>query len=200
MRRQRCGMDKGHRCGGHTEEVVDPQLVLEAIGIAQGSVLLDAGSGEGRFAIPASLMVGGEGKVYAADTSEERIEALQQAARSEGLDQIEAFVADVTERLPVPSGTVDACLMANVFHEVVESGVVKGELHEIKRVLRPDGVLAILDFRTDVRRPPGPPLSRRVDPGELKRLGAEYGFRHRSSDQVGSYHYLSIFELDETIA
>ena len=193
-------MDKGHRCGGHTEEVVDPQLVLEAIGIAQGHVLLDAGSGEGRFAIPASLMVGGEGKVYAADTSEERIEALQQAAQSKGLAQTEAFVADVTERLPVPSGTVDVCLMANVFHELVENGVVRGELGEIKRVLRPEGVLAILDFRTDVGRPPGPPLSRRVDPAELERLVAQYGFRQRSTDQVGSYHYLSILSLDETAA
>ena len=193
-------MDRGRRCGGHTEEVVDPQLVLEAIGIAQGHVLLDAGSGEGRFAIPAALMVGNEGKVYAADTSEERIEALQQAAQSEGLAQIEAFVADATERLPVPSGAVDVCLMANVFHELVENGVVRGELGEIKRALRPEGVLAVLEFRTDVERPPGPPLSRRVDPVELNRLVAECGFRQRSSDQVGSYHYLSIFNLEESAA
>ena len=193
-------MDRGRRCGGHTEEVVDPQLVLEAIGIAQGHVLLDAGSGEGRFAIPAALMVGNEGKVYAADTSEERIEVLQQAAQSEGLAQIEAFVADAAERLPVPSGTVDVCLMANVFHELVENGVVRGEMGEIKRVLRPEGVLAVLDFRTDVERPPGPPLSRRVDPVELKRLAAECGFRQRSSDQAGSYHYLSVFNLEKTAA
>ena len=193
-------MDRGRRCGGHTEEVVDPQLVLEAIGIARGHVLLDAGSGEGRFAIPAALMVGNEGKVYAADTSEERIEALQQAAQSKGLAQIEAFVADATERLPVPSGAVDVCLMANVFHELVENGVVRGELGEIKRVLRPGGVLAVLDFRTDVERPPGPPLSLRVDPVELKRLVAECGFRQRSSDQAGSYHYLSVFNLEETAA
>ena len=153
-------MDRGLRRGDHTDGAVDPQLVLEAIGISQGHVLLDAGSGQGRFAIPAALMVGVEGKVYAADTSEERIEALQQAARSKGLAQIEAFVADATERLPVPSGSVDGCLMANVFHELVENGVVRGELGEIKRVLRPGGVLAVLDFRTDVERPPGPPLSR----------------------------------------
>ena len=139
---------------------MDPQLVLEAIGIAQGHVLLDAGSGEGRFSIPAALMVGGEGKVFAADTWEERVEALQQVAQSEGLAQIEAFVADVTESLPVPSGVVGVCLMANVFHELVENGVVRGELSEIKRALRPEGLLAVLDFRTDVERPPGPPLSR----------------------------------------
>jgi ubiquinone/menaquinone biosynthesis C-methylase UbiE len=159
---------------------------------------LDAGCGEGRFSIPAAAVVGSKGKVYAADSSEERIEALRRAARAEGLDQIEAFVADIEERLPVPSGVVHVCLMANVFHELVENGAVRGELREIRRVLRPDGELAILDFRKDVERPPGPPTSRRVDSWEVKRLVAQCGFRQRRSDELGSYHYLSVFEQDDT--
>jgi ubiquinone/menaquinone biosynthesis C-methylase UbiE len=122
-------------------------------------------------------MVGGEEKVYAADTSEARIASLRRAAQERGLDQIEAFVADVTERIPIQADTVDVCLMANVFHGLAADGAVRGELREIKRVLRLEGVLAILDFRKDVDRPPGPPVSYRVDPGELERLTTQYGFR-----------------------
>jgi ubiquinone/menaquinone biosynthesis C-methylase UbiE len=193
-------LETAHWSGRHLEGVLDPEAILAEIGITRGQSLLDAGCGEGRFAIPAASMLGDEGKLYAADTSEERIGALREAVRSEGLDQIEAFVADLTDNIPVPSGVVDVCLMANVFHGLVENGVVRGELREIKRVLRPEGVLAILDFRKDVDRPPGPPVSRRVDPGELERLITQYGFRQRSTSAVGSYHYLSIFILDDATA
>jgi ubiquinone/menaquinone biosynthesis C-methylase UbiE len=189
--------DSGHWSSTHLEGVFDPREVLERIGLAEGDVLLDAGCGEGRFAIPAASMVGATGKVYAADTSADHIAALELVAREKGLDQIETFVADVTEQIPTPAGVVDVCLMANVFHEFAADGAVRGELREIKRVLRSEGILAILDFRKDVDRPPGPPLSRRLDPVEAERLVAGYGFRQESSAQVGSYHYLSLFKLVE---
>jgi ubiquinone/menaquinone biosynthesis C-methylase UbiE len=189
--------DNGQWSPAHLEGVFDPRQVLEQTGVTEGEVLLDAGCGEGRFTIPAALMVGGKGKVYAVDTSEARIESLRGLAQERRLDQIEAFVADVTESIPVPTGSVDVCLMANVFHEFAGNGAVPGKLGEIKRVLRPEGILAILDFRQDVDRPPGPPLLRRLDPLQAERLVARYGFRQQSSAEVGRYHYLSIFKLVE---
>jgi ubiquinone/menaquinone biosynthesis C-methylase UbiE len=192
--------DNGHWSPAHLEGVFDPRQVLEQIGVAEGDALLDAGCGEGRFALPAASMVGEEGKVYAADTSPERIATLKRLAHDRGLDQIEAFVADVTEQIPLGADTVDVCLMANVFHGFVENGAVKGELREVKRVLRPEGILVILDFRKDVQRPPGPLLSRRLDPREVECLVARHGFRQESSAEVGSYHYLSIFILVEESA
>ncbi len=192
--------DNGHWSPAHLEGVFDPRQVLEQIGVAEGEVLLDAGCGEGRFAIPAASMLGEKGKVYAADTSAERIAAVERLAHDRGLDQIEAFVADVTEQIPVQADAVDVCFMANVFHGFVENSAVKGELREIKRVLRPEGILAILDFRKDVDRPPGPPVSRRLDPLEVELLVARYGFQQESSAEVGRYHYLSIFKLVEKSA
>jgi ubiquinone/menaquinone biosynthesis C-methylase UbiE len=175
--------------------VLDPAWVLEQIGLAKGQTLLDAGSGEGRFALPAATRVGERGKVYAVDSSRERIQSLRRLLQERGLGQVETLVADVTEHVEVPSSSVDVCLMANVFHELAEKGLVRGELREIKRLLRPEGLLAILDFRKDVDRPPGPPVSRRVDPREVQRLVSQHGFHEKSSSEVGRYHYLSIFTL-----
>jgi ubiquinone/menaquinone biosynthesis C-methylase UbiE len=169
--------------------------VLEQIGVAEGDVLLDAGCGEGRFTIPAASIVGASGKVYAVDTSEERVAVLERLARHSDLEQVEASIADATEQIPAPTDAADACLLANVFHDFVEKGAVRGELREIKRVLRPEGILAILDFRKDVDRPPGPPLSRRLSPPETERIVSQYGFSQESSAEVGRYHYLSIFRL-----
>ncbi len=193
----RSSRDRMHWSPGHLDGAFEPRQVLEQIGVAEGDVFLDAGCGEGRFSIPAASMVGASGKVYAADTSAERIAALEGLTHHSGLDQVEAFVADVIEQIPAPANTVDVCLMANVFHDFAEKGAVRGELSEIKRVLRPEGTLAILDFRKDVDRPPGPPLSRRLNPLETERLVSRYGFRQESSAEVGRYHYLSIFRLVE---
>jgi ubiquinone/menaquinone biosynthesis C-methylase UbiE len=187
----------GQQSPANWKGALDPDRVLEEVGLQRGQTFLDAGCGEGRFAIPAASMVGIEGVVYGADTSQERVDALQRAAKREGLGQIETFVADVTERIPVPPDTVDVCLVANVLHGLAEDGRVKGELQEIRRVLKPPGILAIVDFKKDVERPPGPPLSRRLDPEEVAQMLAQYGFRQVGTSEMGKYHYLSIFALCE---
>ena len=187
------GMMSGHGCGGNLGAALDPEHVLEEIGLEAGDTLLDVGCGEGRFSLPAASVVGEEGKVLAFDTSEERIAALRRIIEERSLELIEAFVADVTQTIPVPDGQVDVCLVANVLHGLVESGTVEAALDEIRRVLRPDGVLAVVEFKKNVDRPPGPPLSVRLDPGELDRLLRQCGFELRSTTEVGSYHYLSLF-------
>jgi SAM-dependent methyltransferase len=49
---------------------------------------------------------------------------------------------------------------ANVWHELDDRDAA---LAEFGRLLRPGGKLAIVDWRTDVDQPPGPPLAHRVD-------------------------------------
>jgi ubiquinone/menaquinone biosynthesis C-methylase UbiE len=186
--------------GAHLKGVLDPEVVLGEVGILPGDTLLDAGCGEGRFTIPAASLVGEQGRVYAVDTSEERIASLLRAAQERGLAQIEAIVADATQRIPLPTDSVDVCLMANFFHELVEDGAVKGGLTEVRRVLKPGGVLAIVDFKKNARRPPGPPLSRRLDPEDVERVVEQYALRREKAAEVGSYHYLILFTLCDTAA
>jgi ubiquinone/menaquinone biosynthesis C-methylase UbiE len=186
--------------GAHLEGILDPEMVLKEIGIPPGATLLDAGCGAGRFSIPAASLVGQQGKVYAVDTSEERIASLLRAAQERGLAQIEAIVADATQRIPLPNDSVDVCLMANVFHDLVEDETVPGDLTEVKRVLKPGGVLAIVDFKRNAKRPPGPPSSRRLDPEDVERIMARYGLRRERGAEVGPYHYLILFTVWDTAA
>lgn len=176
--------------GGHLAAVLDPNRVLEEIGLETGDTLLDVGCGEGRFSAPASKIVGVEGRVYALDAFEERLAVLRGTIAEQSISNIEAFLGDVTERISVDDDSVDVCLMANVFHELVENGVIKGEMGEIRRVLKPDGVLAMVDFKKDVERPPGPPQSARLDPGEVENVLGQYGLEKARSVEIGPYHYL----------
>jgi len=131
--------------------------------------------------------------VYAFDASEERIAELRQTVIERRLSNVQAFVADVTERVGVDDNVIDVCLMANVFHELVKDGAVEGDLGEVKRALKPDGKLAIVDFKKDVQPPPGPPLSHRLDAVEVVRIASQYGLKRRLVADVGAYHYLAVF-------
>lgn len=184
-----------HDFDRHVATVLDPKRVLEEIGLQEGDTLLDVGSGEGRFAIPAAEMVGDRGTVYAFDTSEERLTALKGAITQRDLTNIEAFVDDVTKHISLGANLIDVCLMANVFHELVEQGTVEDGLREIRRMLRSDGVLAVLDFRKDVEGSHGPPPSVRLSPREVEELVGNCGFKKKHSTEVGLYHYLVLFGL-----
>lgn len=186
-----------HSFGGHLDSVLEPLRVLNEIGLTTGNTLLDVGCGEGRFSVPASKIVGVEGRVYALDASEERLAVLRGAIAGQSIANIEAFLGDVTERISVDDDSADVCLMANVFHELVEDGVIKGEMGEIRRVLKPDGVLAIVDFKKDVERPPGPPLSVRLDAREVENVVRQYGFERIRAVEVGPYHYLILFAMGD---
>jgi len=179
--------------GGHLGTVLDPQRVLGEIGVKSGDILLDVGCGGGRFTIPAAEIVGAGGKVYAFDASEERLAPLKGAITERVLGNIEAFVDDVAEHISLDDDWIDVCLMANVFHELAENGTTKSGLREIRRVLKPRGVLAVVDFRKDAEGAHGPPPSVRLSPEEIEGVARKYGFKMERSVHVGPYHYLVVF-------
>lgn len=95
------------------------------------------------------------------------------AAQSHGLPLL-ALRADITAPLPLANGSVDGALLALVLHHLAGSGRAPGVLTEIARVLRPGGVLAMVEF-LPVPPPPGPPLAVRLPPAEVLALAASAG-------------------------
>ena len=173
--------------GPSTQGLLDPQALLEAIGLQPGETLLDAGSGEGTFTLPAAQVAG---RVYALDVQPERIAAVQARARARGLANVEACPADLAGPVPLPAGSVDRCLLANVLHELAENGVAAPALQELARVLRRGGTLAVVDFRPELAPPPGPPQAVRLAPEQVVEMARPWGLREAHRALLGSYHYV----------
>ena len=181
-----------HHSGKSSKAYLNAERVLQETGLKSGDKFLDVGCGEGYFSIAAAKIVGNKGKVYALDSYEKSIVALKQQIHRESIGNIEAIVADVTQKMPLPKAIIDVCLMANVMHGFLANGEGPSVMTEIARVMKVGSTLAVVEFQK-VAGPPGPPISIRMTPEELEDLISGYGFKKNKVAEVGPFHYAAMF-------
>jgi ubiquinone/menaquinone biosynthesis C-methylase UbiE len=83
--------------------------------------------------------------------------------------------------------------MATVLHDLIQDKTDDGTLREIKRVLKPYGTLAIIEFKK-IEGPPGPPIGIRMSPEEVERHIYPYAFSMTKTIDIGEFTYLSFFK------
>lgn len=184
---------QGHRHAGMSSKAfLNAERVLQETGLKRGDKFLDVGCGEGHFSIAASKIIGNTGKVYALDSYESSIAVLKDQIHREHITNIEAILADVTQKMPLPDAIIDVCLMANVMHGFLANGEVPGVMTEVARVMKIGSTLAVVEFQK-IAGPPGPPISIRMTPDELEALVSSYGFKKDRVVEVGPIHYAAMF-------
>jgi ubiquinone/menaquinone biosynthesis C-methylase UbiE len=87
--------------------------------------------------------------------------------------------------------------MATVLHDFVEDKIDREVLRETARVVKANGVLAIMEFKK-IDGPPGPPRHIRLSPEDVANLLSPFGFEQKHIADVGPYNYLVLYKkLDE---
>ena len=114
---------------------------------------------------------------------------LKQEIRNQDLKNIEPLLADITSSIPVKDKSIDIYLTANVFHGIVGNNELDSTMDEINRVLKDDGVLAIVEF-IKTEGTPGPPMDVRLEPQDVLDNIEKYGFEEKAIKETGPYHYL----------
>ena len=183
--------EKHFHHGRSSKEILDSNRVLSTIGLKKGDTFLDAGCGDGYMSIAASKIVGDEGKVYAVDVWEESINAFKEKIESENIKNIEASVADITQKIPADDESIDILYMGNVLHGFVENNEVESVMKEIQRVIKQGGSFAVVEFKKE-ESTHGPPLHVRITPEEVEEIAKNYGFAVNKVEEVGTYHYAII--------
>ncbi len=176
---------------------IDAAAFFRELDLKQGITFLDVACGRGAYCLKASQIVGSTGTVYAVDLWREGIEQLKARAVEENALNIKAFVSDAGRHIPLDDQVVDVCLMATVLHDFVEDHISKEVLHELVRVMKPDGMLAIVEFKK-LDGPPGPPVHIRLSPEEVGQMLVPYGFSEVRRVDVGPYNYLILFRKSRT--
>ncbi len=176
---------KHHHRGKSSESILDKGQILAGLSIAPGQTILDAGCGNGYMAKKFSEIAGETAKIYALDPDVVSIDALK--AKTVGTN-IEPFVGDITKKTKLAASSIDLIYLSTVVHGFSKTQI-KGFLKEVKRLLKPNGRLAIVEIKKE-ETPFGPPLEIRFSPDELRR--AIDLIPTRLID-VGKYFYMQIF-------
>jgi len=116
----------------------DGELFFKSIGVKSSDFILDFGSGEGHYAIPAAKVAGEKGKVYAFDKDKNALDKLKEAIGQFGLGNIELLNGDT--KIPLEANYIDIALCFDVIHyEKNRANIYR----EIYRVLKPEGVFSV---------------------------------------------------------
>ncbi len=186
--------EKPQGAGGSSFQLIDFEKVVSALRLKKGDTFLDMACGQGEYSIEVSKIIGEEGLIYAVDLWEENIVQLRKALSAAGIKNMEAIVADVSKVMPISNDSVDVCLMATVLHDLILEKVAAEAIKEATRILKPNGLLAVIEFKK-IDGPPGPPIKIRMSPDEVESIVKPYGFLKKTMKEVGAYNYLMTFDL-----
>lgn len=143
-----------------------PDKVTQRSGIKEGMHVLEVGCGSGAFTTFAARAVGEKGKVYALDIQPKMLKQLENKLtkpKNKDIKNIELIKGSAHD-LPFDKNSFDLVYMITVLQEIPDQNKA---LQEIKRVLKPGGILAVTEFLPD----PDYPLK-----STTIKIGRETGF------------------------
>jgi ubiquinone/menaquinone biosynthesis C-methylase UbiE len=160
--------------------------------LAPGESILDVGCGTGSLAIAAKGRVGTDGKVFGIDASPEMIARATSKAPKAEIDV--SFKNAVAEALPFPDAQFDVVLSTLMLHHLPRNARQQCA-REIRRVLKPQGRVLVVDFaRAQSRSGLLAHFHRHghVDPPDVVALLEEAQFRCVETGPVGvsSLHFV----------
>jgi tRNA A58 N-methylase Trm61 len=115
--------------------------VLDRVGIRPGERVLELGPGPGIFTVKAARRVGPTGRLVAVDIQPKMIAQVEERVRKAGLANVETHIADAYH-LPLDNESVDRAFLVTVLPEIPDQARA---LAELRRVLKPDGLLSITE-------------------------------------------------------
>jgi len=179
--------DLGLLEGPDRDQWQKPDQIMDALGIAEGSIVADLGAGGGWFTIHLARRVLPNGIVYAEDIQPQMIEAVTRRMQLERLTNVRPVLG--TPKDPrLPRG-IDAVLIVDAYHEMEDPVAL---LKNVSQSLKPQGRIGIVDFDAGGGGP-GPEPDARVNPQAVIDAAAAAGLQLTSRAAVPPFQYLLVF-------
>ncbi len=125
------------------------RIAVEATGLRRGGRALDLAGGTGDMARRLSPVVGADGQVVLCDVNASMLGIGRDRLLNAGLVNV-ATVRGDAERLPFGDDAFDCVVIAFGLRNLTDK---EAGLREMRRVLRPQGALVVLEFSTPPNRP-----------------------------------------------
>jgi SAM-dependent methyltransferase len=165
-----------------------PEQIMDALGVAEGSVVADIGAGAGWFTIQLARRVGPNGRVYAQDVQRQMLEAIRRRVAREGLQNVQTRLGEGSVS-NLPQRTFDAILVVDVYDAVAEPVPF---LRNLATALKPGGRLGIVNYKPGRGGPgPGPDEGVRVESTSVEQDALVAGLRVLARETL-PYQYLLV--------
>ena len=190
----------GHRIQGRsTESFIDAHDVLSRLNFKGNEVFADIGCGDGHVSMEAYDMLDDEATIYSVDVFGPSIEDMEKEVEEKGIKNIIPIQSDVADRIAIEDNTVDICLLVNVFHHFVGVEKTDEAIEELKRIIKPEGKIAVMDYKKEDTGY-GPPVRVKSSPEEMEEMFAKHGLKVVQLDteagedlEHGKSHYIITF-------
>lgn len=123
------------------DEKLQPDRVMDVLGIKEGSSVADIGAGSGWFTVRAARRVGKNGAIYAVEINSEFLTHIEDRSKREHLPNIRTILGKEDDPL-LPANSVDAVLLLKTYHEVAQPIRL---LARTREAMRPGALLGIID-------------------------------------------------------
>jgi ubiquinone/menaquinone biosynthesis C-methylase UbiE len=171
-----------------------PDQMLKALDIKPGSVVADVGAGVGYHAWRLAEIVGPTGKVFAEDIQPEMLRMLERNISDRRLQNVQIVLG--TEKDPrLPAAQVDLVLMVDVYHEFSDPVSM---MQNIRKSLKPDGRVVLVEFRKEDDRVPIRPEHKMSTQGVRDEL-EPLGFKFDKAIEFLPWQHILIFSVTNPI-
>lgn len=183
------GMSWLERSTRNQEENTD--LAIKKLPIDEASVVADIGAGSGFYTFRIAKRVP-KGKVYAVEIQDSAIKYLKEKSGELGFDNV--ITIKGSEKSPqLPENSIDLAIMVDVYHELLYPHEV---LQEIKKSLKPDGKLLLIEYRGEDPEVYIKPLHKMTVAQVTKELTAN-GFKMVQNGQFMNIQHFLVFEKED---
>ena len=118
--------------------------VVGALGLKQGQLVVDLGSGSGLFTRALARAVAPNGTAYAVDIDPELLAIVERSAKRSDLKNLTTVLAAPDD--PKLPQSVDVIFICDTFHHLPDKPTYARTLY---RYLKPGGRVAVIDFTND---------------------------------------------------
>lgn len=182
---------------GDSEHWLSPAVFLTELDIRPGITVGEIGAGRAFYTLGIGRRVGPFGRVFAVEWRPWLIDEFRARLTcpitSNNIDPVVGRPADTH----LATASCDLVIFADIWHEIEDH---EAALDEARRVLRPEGRLAILNWRPDALCPPGPPIEHRVSMRSTLCTVERKSWTLVKAATIGSDGYLLVLETtDESV-
>lgn len=170
----------------------DCETLLRELEVKPGDTVCDMGCGSGFYTLKLAALVGERGKVIAVDIQREMLELLKEAAEAEKITNIEPVLGTLVDP-KLSEKSVDLMLLVDVYHEFSHPEQM---LAAIRKSLKPNGRVALVEFRAEDPLVPIKPLHKMTKAQIMKEFPPN-GFKLVGEFDELPWQHLMFFQRDD---